>query len=135
MSFYFIPELLNEVNDYIEPTLELRCVSRKYYKLYTPEIREKYPLHFHAIDYLNALRICPTYNALSIYFPYNYWLSYDPQKDEMIYHTNKLQCKGYTKKGLRCKRYSCDAFCYNHRNTLKTYQNSKMFHYLTDGIF
>ena len=48
--------------------------------------------------------------------------------------TEKHQCKGYTKKGLRCKRYTCDAFCYSHRNTFDIYKNSKMYLYLTNGI-
>lgn len=124
MTPRLIPELLNEINEYMEPTLELRCVNRKYYKLYTPEIRINYSLCFKCIDYLNALQIRPTYKALSIYFPDSYWVK----------TTEKHQCRGYTKKGLRCKRYTCDTFCYSHRNTFDTYKNSKMYLYLTNGI-
>lgn len=120
-------ELIDEINDYVEPSLELRCVNRKYLKQYNPEIKEiLYPSYFYAIDYLHSLRIRPTHEALCIYFPESYWYN--------GILSNKVQCKAYTKKGIRCTRHSYDKFCHQHRDTYKIYKNSKMFRYLTNGV-
>lgn len=116
------PELINKINNYMEPSLELRCVNRKYLKKYNSKLLILYLRHFYAIEYLRSLRIRPTYKALCIYFPKNYR------------YKNNVQCKAYTKKGLRCTRDCYDKFCYQHKNTLKTYKNSKMFRYLTNGV-
>lgn len=121
------PELINKINDYVEPTLEIRCVNRKYLKKYNPEIKEiLYPYHFYAIDYLHSLRVRPTYEALCLYFPKSYWYN------DII--PIKVQCEAFTRKGFRCTRHCYGKFCHQHKDTLNIYKNSKMFHYLTNGV-
>lgn len=115
-------ELIDKITNYMETTLELRCVNRTYFKKYNSEILILYVQHFHMIEYLRSLRIRPTYKALCIYFP------------EFYLYRNKIQCNAYTKKGLRCTRHCYNKFCYQHKNTLQRYKNSKMFRYLTNGV-
>ena len=112
--------LIHKITNYMEPTLELRCVSRKYLKKYNSKIMNLYIGYFYEIEYLRSLRIRPTYKALCIYF-----------KEKYCYK-NKTQCNSYTKKGIRCKRYCYDKYCHQHIYTINSYKNSKMFHYLSN---
>ena len=116
-------EIIDIIESYMQPTLMLRCTNKKYLKSINPVIELLYWYAFYNIRYLRAMRIRPTYEAMCIYFP-----EYTANKEEMN------QCKAYTRKGLRCMRYSCDTFCYQHKNTLQMYRNSKMYRFLMRDI-
>ena len=115
-------EIIDIIESYMQPTLMLRCTNKKYLKLINPKIELLYWRAFYYIHYLRAMRIRPTYEAMCIYFP------------EYTAAKKMKQCNAYTKKGLRCMRYSCDTFCYQHKNTLHMYRNSKMYRFLMQDI-
>jgi hypothetical protein len=98
--------------------LTLRALNKSYYKRNHKKARHTYPNHFLNFDYLDSMLMKVTYDTLCDYF------------------SNSYQCKGFTKKNIRCQKRCKDKYCHLHakKNTLITYYQSHMYTYLTTNV-
>ncbi len=111
-------DLWPQIQSFVCP-LTLRALNKTYYKRNQNKAREKYAKQFLNFDYLDAMLIKITYTTLCDYFSSSY------------------QCKGFTKKKIRCQRRCKDKYCHLHakKNTLIDYHKTSMFAYLTHDVY
>lgn len=120
-----VPEDVKEIiYSYTKPSLNIRCLNKAFLKRTNTKIKEMYSTRFSNIDYLYSMRICVNYETLCYYF-----------KKNMVKKEKYNTCCGFTKKGIRCSRQYCydEKFCYQHKNTVQLYKNTKMYRSLTNG--
>lgn len=98
--------------------LTLRSLNKTYYKRNHQKARKKYLKKFLNFDYLNAMRIKINYKTL-------------------CYFNTGYQCRGITKKNMRCKNRSKDNYCHLHakKNTLIDYRKTKMYTFLMHDVY